>query len=140
MYCPLHSINRYEVSSFFLVKLKAYHNWDDVSSHKILYPSFVLFCFTSCDISNIGNYVVCNNVSEFYWAIMISKFPCMQKQRVSSIKQSYIHMTENSDADYVVFGEGSSPRLENFQQAFNSASCFPHIFYQVSGGSFGVEV
>lgn len=71
--------------------------------------------------------------SSFVFGRAIPSWNSPEKQRVSSIKQSYIHMTENSDADYVVFGEGSSPRLENFQQAFNSASCFPHLLSGIRG-------
>ncbi|KAF2302155.1 hypothetical protein GH714_033061 [Hevea brasiliensis] len=47
-------------------------------------------------------------------------------------------MTEPKDTEYVVLGEASSPRLEKFQKVSIVPLVFL-IFYEVSGGPFGVE-
>lgn len=67
-----------------------------------------------------------------------AKCPCLQKQRLSSTKQSSTQMQDRNNAEYESVGEGSSPRLENFQKLSIVPLVFL-IFYEVSGGPFGVE-
>ncbi|KAA8546132.1 hypothetical protein F0562_020974 [Nyssa sinensis] len=62
----------------------------------------------------------------------------MQKQRVSSIKQPSVQMREHNNAEYVGLEEGVSPRLDNLKKVSVIPLVFL-IFYEVSGGPFGVE-
>ncbi|KAH7852500.1 hypothetical protein Vadar_025565 [Vaccinium darrowii] len=61
-----------------------------------------------------------------------------QKQRISFTKQSSTQMQDHNNAEYVGVGEGSSTKLENFKKLSIVPLVFL-IFYEVSGGPFGVE-
>ncbi|KAA8535965.1 hypothetical protein F0562_028443 [Nyssa sinensis] len=60
------------------------------------------------------------------------------KQRLSSAKQLSVQMREHNNAEYVQLEEGVSPRLDNFKKVSVLPLVFL-IFYEVSGGPFGVE-
>jgi amino acid transporter len=62
----------------------------------------------------------------------------MQKQRKSLNKQSSSRRMERNPVEYVALGEGSTPTLDNFQKVSIIPLVFL-IFYEVSGGPFGVE-
>ncbi|KAF6145998.1 hypothetical protein GIB67_033357 [Kingdonia uniflora] len=53
-------------------------------------------------------------------------------------KQSIVPMTEYSGIEYTGFGEGAPPRLDSFKKVSVVPLIFL-IFYEVSGGPFGVE-
>ncbi|GAV77250.1 AA_permease_2 domain-containing protein [Cephalotus follicularis] len=60
------------------------------------------------------------------------------KQRNSLIRQTSASMPESNNADYVELGEGLSPKLDKYQKISIIPLVFL-IFYEVSGGPFGVE-
>jgi amino acid transporter len=62
----------------------------------------------------------------------------MQKQRNSLNKQTASRTMENNSVEYVALGEASTPMLDNFQKLSIIPLVFL-IFYEVSGGPFGVE-
>lgn len=62
----------------------------------------------------------------------------MQKQKNSLTKQTSAQMMEHTTSEYVVLGEASSPNLDTFQKVSIIPLVFL-IFYEVSGGPFGVE-
>ena len=62
----------------------------------------------------------------------------MQKQKNSLTKQTSAQMMEHNTSEYVVLGEASSPNLDKFQKVSIIPLVFL-IFYEVSGGPFGVE-
>ena len=62
----------------------------------------------------------------------------MQKQRKSLDKQTSSRSMERNSVEYVALGEGSTPTLDNFQKVSIIPLVFL-IFYEVSGGPFGVE-
>ncbi|KAE8008812.1 hypothetical protein FH972_005287 [Carpinus fangiana] len=62
----------------------------------------------------------------------------MQKQRNSLNKQTSSRRMERNSVEYVALGEGSTPTLDNFQKVSIIPLVFL-IFYEVSGGPFGVE-
>ncbi|XP_021905310.1 probable polyamine transporter At1g31830 isoform X1 [Carica papaya] len=60
------------------------------------------------------------------------------KYRSSVTRQTSAQMSESNNAEYVELGEGLAPRLEKFQRVSVLPLVFL-IFYEVSGGPFGVE-
>lgn len=62
----------------------------------------------------------------------------MQKQRSSLTRQTSAPMPEHNTAEYIPLGEGSSPKLERIYKVSLVPLVFL-IFYEVSGGPFGVE-
>lgn len=60
------------------------------------------------------------------------------KKRVSAAKLTSIKMPEANDADYARLEEGVSPKFENYAKVSIIPLVFL-IFYEVSGGPFGVE-
>ncbi|XP_023924723.2 probable polyamine transporter At1g31830 isoform X1 [Quercus suber] len=62
----------------------------------------------------------------------------MQKQKNSLTKQTSAQMMEHNTSEYAVLGEASSPNLDKFQKVSIIPLVFL-IFYEVSGGPFGVE-
>ncbi|WRX13498.1 Amino acid/polyamine transporter I - like 7, partial [Theobroma cacao] len=64
--------------------------------------------------------------------------PSFMKQRNSLTRQTPAEMVEPSNADYVELGERSSPKLDKYQKVSIIPLVFL-IFYEVSGGPFGVE-
>ncbi|KAK6159605.1 hypothetical protein DH2020_006919 [Rehmannia glutinosa] len=60
------------------------------------------------------------------------------KQRVSAAKVTTIQMREANNAEYVGLEDGVSPKLENYTKVSIIPLVFL-IFYEVSGGPFGVE-
>ena len=63
---------------------------------------------------------------------------CLQKQRNLLTRQAPAEMVEPSSAEYVELGERSSPKLDKYQKVSIIPLVFL-IFYEVSGGPFGVE-
>ncbi|EOX97580.1 Amino acid permease family protein [Theobroma cacao] len=64
--------------------------------------------------------------------------PSFMKQRNSLTRQTPAEMVEPSNADHVELGERSSPKLDKYQKVSIIPLVFL-IFYEVSGGPFGVE-
>ncbi|EYU37980.1 hypothetical protein ABFS82_02G005700 [Erythranthe guttata] len=60
------------------------------------------------------------------------------KQRVSSVKLTKSKMPGANDAEYVALEDGISPKLEHYTKVSILPLVFL-IFYEVSGGPFGVE-
>ncbi|XVF00841.1 hypothetical protein REPUB_Repub04eG0036900 [Reevesia pubescens] len=60
------------------------------------------------------------------------------KQRNLLTRQTLAEMVEPSNAEYVELGEHSSPKLDKYQKVSILPLVFL-IFYEVSGGPFGVE-
>lgn len=64
---------------------------------------------------------------------------CMQKQRVlGTVKQISNQMTQGTASEYERLADDDSPKLENFGKVSIVPLIFL-IFYEVSGGPFGVE-
>ncbi|XP_022763009.1 probable polyamine transporter At1g31830 isoform X3 [Durio zibethinus] len=63
---------------------------------------------------------------------------CLQKQRNLLTRQTQAEMVEPITVEYVELGELSSPKIDKYQKVSIIPLVFL-IFYEVSGGPFGVE-
>ncbi|KAF8378979.1 hypothetical protein HHK36_028405 [Tetracentron sinense] len=69
---------------------------------------------------------------------MVRIWSCMQKLRNTPNRQASVSMGEYSGVEYVGIGEVTPPRLDNLKKVSIIPLIFL-IFYEVSGGPFGVE-